>query len=152
MCSLQRNNENMSLVTQKETVKWSVYFKTMTRHYRNLVWQSNKKSEIIPLNDSKKTPNKIKVKKSAVVHTKWKNATAGPKKKGLGQKDTCTWNCQNDAQTKQFHIHRFCCNLINFYHTSSLKPTDTVKNSKVSVSGKILIKQIQGHLYLAPED
>ena len=38
-------------MTQKETAKWSVYFETMMKHYRDLVWQSNEKSGTVRLRE-----------------------------------------------------------------------------------------------------
>ena len=38
-------------MTQKETANWNVHFKTMTKHYRELVWQSHKKSGIVSLRE-----------------------------------------------------------------------------------------------------
>ena len=41
-------------MTQKETANWNVHFNAMIKHYRELAWQSHKKSEIVSLRECKK--------------------------------------------------------------------------------------------------
>lgn len=47
--STQRNHKNGQSMTQTKTTKWSVYFETMGKHNSDLVWQSHKKNETVPL-------------------------------------------------------------------------------------------------------
>ena len=47
--STQRNHKNGQSMTQTKTTKWSVYFETMRKHNSDLVWQSHKKNETVPL-------------------------------------------------------------------------------------------------------
>ena len=49
MCSAQRYNENESLLTQKKTEKWSLHFQTVEKRYKDLGWQSYKKSGTVAL-------------------------------------------------------------------------------------------------------
>ena len=47
--STQRNHKNGQSMTQTKTTKWSVHFEPMGKHNSDLVWQSHKKNETVPL-------------------------------------------------------------------------------------------------------
>ena len=53
-------------MTQKETANWNVHFNAMIKHYRELAWQSHKKSETVSLRECKKI-KEISVPKSTQV-------------------------------------------------------------------------------------
>ena len=80
MCSTQRNNENGLSVIQKETAKWSVHFETMANHYRDLLWQSQKKSGTFPTREWTEKSEQSR---------KWKKVWQYNKNKRMGNEMDC---------------------------------------------------------------
>ena len=90
MCFTQRNNKNGLSVTQQETTKWSVHFKTMAKHYKGLLLKSHKKIRTVLLTERSEQGTEKK-------YTKVRQSTQGKRMRQLSR-ENMRWDSKTSAR------------------------------------------------------